>query len=1451
MLLLLLAATVGVAVFNGDPFAFANDPLPTISFTNTTVVLLDPATGLVDTTAVVVSSPLEPFRDGGIVEYWRQRTAAEESATPQRNETLSPYVVHFASAFDAATGTEADVFRIFGGFSTIQEAILTVFELFTVDGWSRLMYAAMYATPENGGAPVGEAIYFVLVAVVIGALISAMMLSLMVVSFVSTAVQALAEARYYSQRGRFALTRCGVEFIVHELPEVASKIPSSFSSPPLSATPRSLLSPTSSASASCGGAEVCRCAAFAVPLPPPAFGRRLDAAELHAKYCHCGAAQRTARAFAVCEVLASAIAEELELREGLRAGDTCCENGEGLGCPQHIHWPPSVVYRCGAIDCVAFGPNDSFWALFDDVAASVPTMQRLGGTRAASAEAESKEVAAHQLLTVLTPLPSEGTADGESRSAPKVVEEAPAESNNSMSPLQRVDALRILLAYVADSQRSTEVLALGFETVGGAVGNTSGGVAASLVSAMEVGTAADVKRRLDEESSVYGAGLDGGSGDDHHDAFAYFPVATPFLRRIARHVIDSHAFHRFVLLCIFGSCAILVLNSPRFEWSEDAKTALLATDVSLLSVFVIDILLKMVANGLFTAYDDWDKGAEHNNGGDKKKRVDNSVAFFRSGWNILDLVIVALSFASLGIPKTYGAGSLSYAFKALKAAKALLPLEFIVHLPGLQAVSRSLLGAAGSMLGVAVLGTVHYIVFAIIGVTLFMGRFHHCSDPAVGSLEAHRAAGMCEGTFYYTMATEPNRTFAAERQWIVPDRNFDNVGNAILTLFEVGTGEGMSTLMFEAVTRESFYDPQSVGARAFFSALYFVVFFALTRFVLLNLLVAVVVFHLNSVRRASSTSAFLTAAQTSWVESRRLLYRFRPAAQLQPPARGIGDSCSVRTNGDGSGRSFWRRASSHVGDAFFAVRLACYRLLKAPAFEAAILALIIGNTVVLAMEYYGMSSAYDEGLDIANHALALAFIAELAVRLLCSGWRRCFLQSHWFRLDLLVSVLAVVDFALFMKGQSMAVSVGPGAMRSFRLLRVIRLLRLLRDRTNVEMLAEAALFSLPPLLNVLVLLAVIFFVYAIAGVQLFAFVRHNGALNAYYNFEHIGNALQLLFVMATGERWTEVMHACMLRPPRCGATDCGANTAPIYFVSFIVVCRFILINVFVEVVLEAYAGAMRLSRRRSAACAAVSHNNPSSSHSDPSQQQQQSFERRRRPLGDLEVLRRSWERFDGSGSQLMPMEQLPALLSSLPAPFGYPYGIRGVRGGTAAVSGRARPLPSFLSHLRAAPPLVDFGGFVHYTDLLVKESRGDRFAALTGGGGSSEATCCGGGGGFVAAPANPLCPDGTGVDALLAPHASPLIPRLDDPAAAEEAIVRARLRAEASAASRHRSDRSWGPIVARLAVREDVTWGAESLCASTAERWFAARRINALVRGALVRRRATDSERTAINVAGQ
>ncbi|MEQ2222166.1 Voltage-dependent N-type calcium channel subunit alpha-1B, partial [Ilyodon furcidens] len=133
-----------------------------------------------------------------------------------------------------------------------------------------------------------------------------------------------------------------------------------------------------------------------------------------------------------------------------------------------------------------------------------------------------------------------------------------------------------------------------------------------------------------------------------------------------------------------------------------------------------------------------------------------------------------------------------------------------------------------------------------------------------------------------------------------------------------------------------------------------------------------------------------------------------------------------------------------------------------------------------------------------------------------------------------------------------------------RLFRAARLIKLLRQGYTIRILLWTFVQSFKALPYVCLLIAMLFFIYAIIGMQVFGNIELNEetSINHHNNFQTFFQALTLLFRSATGEAWHEIMLACLSNRPcdklsGSSGKECGSDFAYFYFVSFIFLCSFL------------------------------------------------------------------------------------------------------------------------------------------------------------------------------------------------------------------------------------------------------------------------------------------------------
>lgn len=228
------------------------------------------------------------------------------------------------------------------------------------------------------------------------------------------------------------------------------------------------------------------------------------------------------------------------------------------------------------------------------------------------------------------------------------------------------------------------------------------------------------------------------------------------------------------------------------------------------------------------------------------------------------------------------------------------------------------------------------------------------------------------------------------------------------------------------------------------------------------------------------------------------------------------------------------------------------RLVDSIPFTIVVVVTIAVNAVVLGLQTYdGVEERWGRTLDVVNGVCLTIFIVELGVRV-AAYWPRpwAFFRNGWNIFDFVVIAAAFVP----------GVRQNSTLLRLVRLLRVVRLVRVLPD---LRVLLLGVWRSVPPLASIGAVTAMIVFVYGMVGWILFADELPE-------QWGNIGRAMLTLFVMLTLEDFPVYMADAMEFEP----------WAWIYFVSFILVAAFIVLNVLIGIVLNSMEEARELERRR-------------------------------------------------------------------------------------------------------------------------------------------------------------------------------------------------------------------------------------------------------------------------------
>ncbi|KAH0999393.1 hypothetical protein HUJ04_005968 [Dendroctonus ponderosae] len=564
-------------------------------------------------------------------------------------------------------------------------------------------------------------------------------------------------------------------------------------------------------------------------------------------------------------------------------------------------------------------------------------------------------------------------------------------------------------------------------------------------------------------------------------------------------IVDTSTFEWFILVLIFASSVTLCFEDIHLDENPRLKELLYWTNLAFSIIFVIEMFFKWVALG-FNKY-------------------------FSSFWTLLDFLIVFVSLFSLLIEENENLKVL----RSLRTLRALRPLRAISRWQGMRIVVNALMYAIPSIFNVLLVCLVFWLIFSIMGVQFFSGKFYKCVDENGErlSLNVVQTKWDCADLNY---------------TWENSKISFDHVGVAYLALFQVATFEGWMEVMADAVDARK-VNEQPTREANIYAYLYFVVFIVCGSFFTLNLFIGVIIDNFNMLKKkyeGGVLEMFLTESQKHYYTAMKKLGRKKPQKVIKRPM-----------------------------NAFLAM---FYDLSNSRRFEIAIFVLIFLNMLTMGIEHYGQPHAVFFILEVSNAFFTTVFGLEAIVKMI--GLRYHYFTVPWNVFDFLLVLASILG--ILMEDIMIDFPVSPTLLRVVRVFRIGRILRLIKAAKGIRKLLFALVVSLPALFNIGALLALITFIYAIIGMFLFGHVRQQGALDDMVNFETFGRSMHLLFRLITSAGWNDVLESLMIEYPDCDPHyrnqtngNCGYPLLSIiYFTSFIIINYMIVINMYIAIILE-------------------------------------------------------------------------------------------------------------------------------------------------------------------------------------------------------------------------------------------------------------------------------------------
>mmetsp|Transcript_31861 Transcript_31861/g.83285 ORF Transcript_31861/g.83285 Transcript_31861/m.83285 type:complete len:1767 (+) Transcript_31861:80-5380(+) len=563
------------------------------------------------------------------------------------------------------------------------------------------------------------------------------------------------------------------------------------------------------------------------------------------------------------------------------------------------------------------------------------------------------------------------------------------------------------------------------------------------------------------------------------------------IRRGCSKIVLHKYFEPVVIVMILTSTLCLVLDMPHISQDEPLRVAIRAFNIFFTIVFFFEMLLKIIASGFLFSR--------------TPSKFTLAPAYLRSGWNILDFLIVIISVLSL---MDTGIDFL----QQLRTFRAIRPMRLLSRYESLKITFQTLLKSIPAMGSLATVATLFFMIFGILGLELFGGKFGYCYDPVYDGGRLLPGLGALDGkTDYYECMNLPRynltrRTtdgvllmdmadmypgtikeldgdakwidFVEFPQWFFPQFGcFDNIGFSLILLFEVSALEGWPDVMHWAmdtdgnemyiqphridtnpiswpnsddwsVSSEGRAPPPSVPTDIHVTSnieagIFFVMWIIFGCFVIVNLTIGIVVDTFGAIKQENDGLLLMSEDEADWVTAQKQVLAQRPLKAARQPTQP------------------WR--------------LNFYYLVTSTRFEIFIMAVIMANMLQMACDWFEPNpsgQAYIPSLKTAMGVLNIIFFAiyvvEMLVKWIGLGIDQYF-KDPWSLFDFVLVMISLLDVVL--SSQDGEMPFPAAVVRCLRLFRVARILRIVKTAKQLRTIMLTVYISLPQLNNILILIA--------------------------------------------------------------------------------------------------------------------------------------------------------------------------------------------------------------------------------------------------------------------------------------------------------------------------------------------------------------------------------------------
>ena len=543
--------------------------------------------------------------------------------------------------------------------------------------------------------------------------------------------------------------------------------------------------------------------------------------------------------------------------------------------------------------------------------------------------------------------------------------------------------------------------------------------------------------------------------------------------------------------------------------------------------------------------------------------VIGDTSYLRNIWDILDFIIVLTSLTKVIVVQFFLTSTNEHQKQTvlfwLSMGNVFRPLRLVALSPNLQVMLQLFVQAFPLLMNSLLLLILLYVMSGLIGLQLFKGKLHFfCQNdqtslfdeipnknptlqPNCGYRECPSGYSCVEATF------NPNFSLTS----------FDNLGIAILTIFQVTTMEKWSYTSYRVQ-----------DAVHFWTFPYFVSLIVVGSFFIVNLTLVAIKAEMVDSEELKRRAALITETETMMANRKTVLGKSILALKnnrhsvelIRSFKHTVGKGCCT-------GLCHRTHALRHK------IHMFCHKIINDPVFDNFFIGCIVFNTVLLMIEHHNMPPGLINFLHVSNYILTAVFLIEMILKI-CGLGITMYLKERYNQFDGFIATISLVEVVFESGAGVFGAARAIRIVRAFRLARVFRVMKLVRYLDTFKRLIFIINQSSKSIAYISIILLIYIFMYAMLGFQIFRnnqatasnedqLIIDTGTGNASSlpraNFDSVFWSFVTVFQLLTLEEWINIMYDAIR----------GTNAfASIYFISFVLIGVYCLLNMFLAIVLQ-------------------------------------------------------------------------------------------------------------------------------------------------------------------------------------------------------------------------------------------------------------------------------------------